>query len=87
MSKKEKTKILLKRDAFKRLAEHRTERAIHYIDLIGNLSNKRAYEYEIEDINKIINALRSSISLTKSKFDGNIQKQKFTLDEEANDDK
>ena len=35
-----------KRDAFRRLAEHRTEKAIHYIGLLGNLSNTRAYEFD-----------------------------------------
>ena len=70
-----------KRQAFKRLAEHRTERAIHYIDLIGNLSNRRAYEFDASDVNKIISALRGSINLMKSKFDGNSTKAKFSLDE------
>ena len=32
-----------KSDAFKRLAEHRTEKAIHYIGLLGNLSNITNY--------------------------------------------
>ena len=70
-----------KRQAFKRLAEHRTERAMHYIDLIGNLSNKRAYEFDESDVNKIISALRGSINLMKSKFDGGSSKAKFRLDE------
>jgi len=70
-----------KRDAFKRLAEHRTEKAIHYIDLLGNLSNTRAYEFDESDVNKIISALRNAINLTKSKFEGSANKAKFSLDD------
>ena len=35
-----------KRDAFRRLAEHRTEKAIHYIGLLGNLSKIRGTIFE-----------------------------------------
>ena len=69
-----------KRDAFKRLAEHRTERAIHYIDLIGNLSNRRAYEFDDSDLNTIISALRSAISQVKNRFEGSAKKKQFTLE-------
>ena len=69
-----------KRDAFKRLAEHRTERAIHYIDLIGNLSNRRAYEFDDSDVNTIISALRSTISQVKNRFEGSAKKKQFTLE-------
>ena len=70
-----------KRDAFKRLAEHRTEKAIHYIGLLGNLSNTRAYEFDESDVNKIISALRNSINQTKSKFEGSASKTRFSLDD------
>jgi len=80
MTNTKKHKSNEKRDAFKRLAEHRTERAIHYIDLIGNLSNRRAYEFDDSDVNTIISALRSAISQVKNRFEGSAQKKQFTLD-------
>ena len=80
MTNTKKHKSNEKRDAFIRLAEHRTERAIHYIDLIGNLSNRRAYEFDDSDVNTIISALRSTISQVKNRFEGSAKKKQFTLD-------
>ena len=37
------------REKFKRLAEYRVNQAVHYIGLIGNLSNDRAYDFTGED--------------------------------------
>ncbi|MBT4434911.1 hypothetical protein HOD02_01215 [bacterium] len=69
-----------KKEAFKRLAEHRTERAIHYIDLISNLSNKRSYDYDEKDVKVILAALNAAVRNTKARFDASTQKKKFTLD-------
>ncbi len=42
-----------KRQNFEKLAIHRVDQAVHYIELIGNLSNTRDYEYTEEDVKKI----------------------------------
>jgi len=47
-----------KRKKFIKLAEGRTQLALDGIRKIGNLSNKRAYEYSPDDIKKIIKALK-----------------------------
>ena len=57
-----------KREKFKELAEKRVSNAMKNIQLIGNLSNTRAYEYDEEDIKKIFKTLREEISLAESKF-------------------
>ena len=70
-----------KRKKFKQLAEYRTEQAIHYISLIGNLSNTRAYEYEEKDVNSIMSALRIAVKQSSEKFkNGSGKKNRFTLD-------
>ena len=57
----------IKREKFVRLAERTTE-ALNAIRKIGNLSNRRIYDYQDEDIKKICKALQDSISEVEGKF-------------------
>jgi hypothetical protein len=57
-----------KRDKFVRLAEGRTRTALDAIRKISNLSNRRAYEFDDQDIKKITKALREAISELERKF-------------------
>lgn len=57
-----------KRDKFVSLAEKRVIRAIKYIRLIGNLSNKNNYSYEDRDVNKIISALEQEVKTLRIRF-------------------
>ena len=58
----------IKREKFVRLAERRTTEALNAVRKIGNLSNKRMYDYQSEDIKKICKALREAISEVEGKF-------------------
>jgi hypothetical protein len=57
-----------KREAFKRLAERRTNAAMDRIRVIGNLSNPYAYEYTDEDVRLIFAALEQELKATRLKF-------------------
>jgi hypothetical protein len=57
-----------KREKFVRLAEGRTRTALDAIRKIGNLSNKRAYEYDEQDVKKITRALREATNDLERKF-------------------
>ena len=57
-----------KREKFVRLAEGRTQSALDAIRKIGNLSNRRAYEYDDNDIKKIIKTLREATNEVERKF-------------------
>ena len=57
-----------KRAKFVRLAEGRAQSALNAIRKIGNLSNKRAYEYDDADVKKIIKALREAVSDVERRF-------------------
>ncbi len=57
-----------KREKFVKLAEGRTQAALEAIRKIGNLSNKRAYNYSDQDAKKIIKALRDATNDLESKF-------------------
>lgn len=57
-----------KKAKFRELAEKRVSNALKQIQLIGNLANTRAYEYEEEEVKKIFKSLKEEISLAESKF-------------------
>ncbi len=57
-----------KREKFVKLAEGRTQLALDAIRKIGNLSNRRAYEFDEGDVKKIIKALRDATSDLERKF-------------------
>lgn len=61
-------KLENKREKFIRLAENRTNKVLKEIDLIGNLANRSNYEYTIEDTEKIIKALKKSVTDLENKF-------------------
>ena len=65
----------IKRKKFEEFANRRTNNAINSIRLIGKLSNKNAYEFDNEDINKIIKVLQNEIRLLKSKFEDSKNKE------------
>lgn len=71
-----------KRERFVRLAENRTNKIINMIQLLGNCSNTSTYEYSDADIEKIFNAIESSVRDAKRKFSKSeiTKTTKFTLE-------
>lgn len=57
-----------KRTNFVRLAEGRTQIALDVIRKLGNLSNRRAYEFSDADIRKISKALKEAVSDLEKRF-------------------
>ena len=57
------------RQKFVRLAEGRVQGALNSIRKIGNLSNRRSYEYSDADVRKIMKVLRDAIAEIERKFD------------------
>jgi hypothetical protein len=72
-----------KRLKFIELAQARVNRAMQDIRLIGNLSNRAAYEYGDEDVRKIFRTLQKSIDIAKQKFggDGGNRESEFRLED------
>jgi hypothetical protein len=58
-----------KQERFRRVAERRVNRAIKDLRLIGNLSNRNNYEYTIDQVNKILAALKRELRGLRAKFD------------------
>lgn len=57
-----------KRDRFKRLAQQRTNIVLKKLKILGNCSNRSAYEYTEEEINKIFAAIDRQVRDVKAKF-------------------
>ncbi|MFL2819253.1 MAG: hypothetical protein ACJ0BR_06325 [Candidatus Puniceispirillales bacterium] len=56
------------REKFKTLANKRVNKALQTLKLIGNLSNKRHYDYDDTDAKKILKALDDELKSVKQKF-------------------
>ena len=70
-----------KREKFVELAEARVNRAIKDLQLIGNLSNRSAYEFTDGDIKKMFAAIQKAVETAKGRFsrDGDTGGGEFRL--------
>lgn len=72
-------KVRRKRDAFKKLAEKRTNAVLEKIRILGNLANRRAYDYSESDIRKMFAAIDEELRSVKASFRATERRQ-FRLD-------
>ena len=59
----------VKREKFVKLAGGRVQAALNAIRKIGNLSNRRSYVFDENDVRKIVKALREAVAETEHRFD------------------
>jgi ABC-type Fe3+-hydroxamate transport system substrate-binding protein len=57
-----------KRGKFVELANRRVNKAIDQLRLVGNLTNRAAYEFTEEDGRKIVKALQRELDSLKGRF-------------------
>lgn len=57
-----------KADTFKRLATARVNKALKYIDLVKNLSNRSVYEYTSEQVETILKTVRAQVDSLERAF-------------------
>jgi ribosomal protein L7/L12 len=57
-----------KREKFVELAENRTINAIKAIRVIGKLGNKNAYQFDENDVQKIVRALTKEVDALKARM-------------------
>jgi len=67
-----------KKERFRNLAEKRTNVVLQKLKVLGNCSNRSAYDYSDADITKIFSAIEQKIRTTKARFHIP-KKQKFKL--------
>lgn len=71
-----------KRKKFVDLAEARVTKAMTQLRLVGNLSNRGAYDFNDDDVRKIFRALQKELDTAKSRFggEGSARDGEFKLD-------
>lgn len=57
-----------KKERFKRLATSRTTEVLKRLQVLSNCSNRSAYEYSEEEINKIFSTIERGVRDAKAKF-------------------
>lgn len=57
-----------KRERFKRLATQRTNAVLLKVKVLGNCSNRSAYEYTEDEVNKIFTEIDRRLKEAKAKF-------------------
>jgi hypothetical protein len=72
------TKTESKREAFRRLANKRTNAVIDKLRILGHCANPWQYEYSEDDIKKIFRAIDTELRNVKTKF-RNSNKSEFQL--------
>ena len=69
-----------KREAFKRLAERRTNAILDRIRILANCANPYAYEYNEDDVRLMFAAIDQELKLARSKFANNHRRREFRLE-------
>ena len=57
-----------KHEKFRRLAKLRGERVLKDLQLIGNLSNRRNYEYNENDLKALFGVIEEELKVAKASF-------------------
>lgn len=72
-------KIINKKENFKRLASSRTNDVLKRLQVLSNCSNRSAYDYTEEEINKIFTTIERAVKDSRSKFHYPKKKINFKL--------
>lgn len=64
------------RERFVRLAEARTTKVLHMLDLLGNLANRSNYSYSDEDVRTILNAINGKVRELEQRFEAQCGRHK-----------
>lgn len=57
-----------KRDAFKRLAERRTNAVLEKLRILSNCANPYAYEWDEDDIRQVFGTIDHEVKLARARF-------------------
>ena len=74
--------LSLKRAAFKRLAEKRTNAVLQRIRVLAHCSNRYVYEYSQADVERIFGAIEQELERARMRFSGKREMSRFSLEDE-----
>jgi hypothetical protein len=58
-----------RRERFVKVASRRTRRILEDVRLLGNCSNRAAYHYTVDDVQKVFGAIEKELSDARSRFE------------------
>lgn len=69
----------LKSDRFKRIASKRVDNIVKGIRSLSNCSNTNNYQYNEDDVNKMIRAIKEEVKIMETLFRKNLSNKKDTF--------
>jgi hypothetical protein len=69
----------LKRDRFKNVAGKRVQKVLDTIDSLAKCANKNNYEYDEEDVTKMLRALKDKVKILEMSYTSNTKSTKNTF--------
>ncbi|MBS1572361.1 MAG: hypothetical protein JST62_08230 [Bacteroidetes bacterium] len=69
----------LKRDRFKNVAGKRVQKVLDTIDSLAKCANKNNYEYDEEDVSKMMRALKDKVKILEMAYTSNTKSTKNTF--------
>ncbi|MCK2200696.1 hypothetical protein [Corynebacterium callunae] len=71
-----------KKERFRRLAKSRGDRLLKEINLLGNLANKKNYDYDEADVDALFSAIENELRETKAQFNPEIPSKRGVIFDE-----
>ncbi len=69
----------LKRDRFKNVAGRRVQKVLDTIDSLAKCANKNNYEYDEDDVSKMMRALKDKVKILEMAYTSNTKSTKNTF--------
>ncbi len=69
----------LKRDRFKNVAGKRVQKVLDTIDSLAKCANKNNYEYDEEDVSKMMRVLKDKVKILEMAYTSNTKSTKNTF--------
>ena len=75
-----KSTSTIKKDRFKSVASRRVQKVLEDIESLSKCANRNTYEYNEEDVRKMMKAINDKVTLLKASFEANSKSGKKTFE-------
>lgn len=71
----------IKKERFKNVASKRVQRVLDSLDSLSKCANKNNYEFETEEVNKMLKTIRDKVKFVELSYNSNtkLNKETFTF--------
>ena len=71
----------IKKERFKNVASKRVQKVLDSLDSLSKCANKNNYEFETEEVNKMLKTIRDKVKFVELSYNSNtkINKETFTF--------